>query len=132
MSARWTDEPMSRSATDASMKSGIASDGTSSSTECSTIWSVPPRFTPGRLVLADHVHRHHDLDRLALGEAQEIDMDREVLDRVELVVARDGAGLLAVDVDLEDRGQEVAGEDQLLGLVEVEGDRRRRPRRLRR
>ena len=50
-------------------------------------------------------------------------MDREVLDRVELVVARDGAGLLAVDVDLEDRGQEVAGEDQPAGLVEVEGDR---------
>ena len=50
-------------------------------------------------------------------------MDGEVPDRVELVVARDGAGLLAVHVDLEDRRQEVAGEDHLLGLVEVEGDR---------
>ena len=50
-------------------------------------------------------------------------MNREVPHRVQLVVARDRTGLLAVHVDLEDRGQEVAGEDQLLGLVEVEGDR---------
>ncbi len=79
-----------------------------------------------RGLLVDEVDRHLDPDLLAFGEAQEIDVDRQVLDRVELVVARDGAGLLAVDVDLEHRGQEVAGEDQPAGLVEVEGDRRRR------
>src|SRR5215210_1651630 len=54
-------------------------------------------------------------------------MDREVPpDGVELVVARDRAGLAAAHVDLEDRGEEVAGEDQLLRLAEVEGDRLRR------
>ena len=76
----------------------------------------------GALLLADHVHRNHDLDRLALARGAG-SRCREVLDRVELVVARDGADRLAVHVDLEDRGQEVTGEDQLLGLVEVEGDR---------
>src|SRR5690606_19116790 len=40
-----------------------------------------------------------------------------------LVIARDRPGLLAVHLDLEDRGQELTAEDQLLGLVEVEGDR---------
>ena len=50
-------------------------------------------------------------------------MDRHVLDRIELVVAGDGAGLPAADLDLEDRGQEVAGEDQLLRQAEIEGDR---------
>jgi hypothetical protein len=75
------------------------------------------------LLLADHVHRNHDLDGLALGNAQEVDVDWEVAYRIELVVARNDANGLAVDVDLEDRGQEVAGEDQLLGLIEVEGNR---------
>ena len=76
----------------------------------------------GGFLLADHVHRNHDLDRLALGEPQEIHVDGEIANRVELVIARDGAGLLAVDLDLEDRGEEVAGEDQPLGFVEIEGD----------
>ena len=79
----------------------MASAGTSSSTEWRTMLSVPPRFRPGRGLLVDEVDRHLDPDRLAFGEAQEIDMDRQVLHRVELVVARDGAGLLAVDLDLE-------------------------------
>jgi hypothetical protein len=72
------------------------------------------------------VHGHGDADRLALGEAQEVDVDGEVLHRVELVVARDGAGPAAVDVDVEHRRQEVAGEDQLPCLVEVDRDRLRR------
>src|SRR5215211_3400351 len=50
-------------------------------------------------------------------------MDREVPDGVELIVARDRPGLAAAHVDLEDRGEEVAAEDQLLRLAEVEGDR---------
>ena len=99
---------------------------------CSTMLIVPPRFTPGDVLLADHVHRNHDLDGLALGEAQEVHVDGEVAHRIELVIARDGADLLAVDLDLEDRGEEVTGEDQLLGLVEVEGDRRWPAGRLRR
>src|SRR5215210_6967175 len=79
-----------------------------------------------RGLLVDEVDRHLDPDPLAFGEPQEIDMYRQVLHRVELVVARDGAGLLTVDLDLEHGGEEMPGEDQPAGLVEVEGDRRRR------
>ena len=50
-------------------------------------------------------------------------MHREVLDRIELEVARDHAVLRAVDVDVVERGQEAAGIDALAQFVVVERDR---------
>src|SRR5690606_37835339 len=80
----------------------------------------------GRSFLVQEVHRHLDVDGGVTRHAQEVDVQGRVLHRVELEVARDGAGLAAVDVDLEHGGQETAGEDQALRLVEVERDRLRR------
>ena len=74
--------------------------------------------------VVDDVHGHVDADLLACLQAHEIDVEREVLHRVELVVARKNARLLALDVDLELRGQEVTREDQLVGglVIERNGD----------
>ena len=57
------------------------------------------------------------------GQAQEVDMHRPVGDDVELVVARKHALLASVDFELEDRGQEVAGVDELVDVLEVDRDR---------
>ena len=95
----------------------MASAGTSISTACRTTLSVPPRLMPGADFAVDEVHRHFHADELAGLEAQEVDVQREVLDGIQLVVARDHARLRALDVDLELRGQEVAGENELLGFT---------------
>ena len=50
-------------------------------------------------------------------------MQRRVLDDVELVVARDHPLLLAADIKLEDRGEEVAGIDELVCRLGVERNR---------
>ena len=50
-------------------------------------------------------------------------MDRPVGDDVELIVARQDTLLAAVDVELENRGQEVAGVDELVELLEVDRNR---------
>ncbi len=70
--------------------------------------STPPSLQARRLVLVDDLHRDRDMDRRADGDAQEIDIDRLVGDRVERIVARDDADLLAGDVDGGDRRQEAA------------------------
>ena len=71
------------------------------------------------------MHGHFELDPLARLQAQEVDMRREILDDVELIVARDRALLLAVDVEFEDRRQEVSREDQLGDLARIERERGR-------
>ena len=63
-----------------------------------------------------------DADHLAGGEPHEIHMDRHVLDGVELEVARDDAFALALDLDVEDGGQEAPGTDAQAQLIGVERD----------
>ncbi len=104
------------------MNSGMFSAGTVRSIVCSTMLSTPPAFRPGRLVFVHEVHRHLDVDDRVLRDAEEIDVDQEILHRVDLVVARDGALVLAADFDLEDRGQEAACMQQKRGLLGVERD----------
>jgi hypothetical protein len=79
----------------------------------------------GRLVGILDVHRDAHPDGRAFAEPQEIDMDRVVAHRVDLEVARDGAVLLAVDLDVADAGEEAARIDAVLELIEVERDRER-------
>ena len=55
----------------------------------------------GRHALASYVHRNGDADDAILADAQEIDMHRRILDRIELHVAGNDLCLLAVDIDLE-------------------------------
>ena len=54
---------------------------------------------------------------------EKIDMDRPVGDDVELIVARQNALLAAIDLKLEDRGEEVAGVDELVDVLVVDRNR---------
>ena len=76
----------------------------------------------GRLLGADDVDRNRDADERAFAEPHEIDMDRDVPDRIELEVARDHAVLRAVDLEVVKRGQEVARVDSLAQLLVIERD----------
>ena len=80
----------------------------------------------GRGIVIAEMDRDRDLELRAGLEAQEIDMHRRIAHDVELVVARNGAFLLAIDVDLENRGEEVARVDQLVNFAVGERNRRRR------
>ena len=79
----------------------------------------------GRGFAIDDVDRHADAHARARAQAQEVDVHRLVGDDVELIVARQNALLAAADVELEDRGQEVAGVDELVELLEIDRDRLR-------
>src|SRR5690606_41820170 len=61
-------------------------------------------------------------DALPVSDAQEIHVDGEVLDRVELVVARNHAVLGAVHIEFDDVAQEAAGIDLLVGVLVGDGD----------
>jgi hypothetical protein len=59
-------------------------------------------------LLADEADRHRDLDARMLPDAQEIDMERPIGNRMELHVLGQGAGLLAGDIDHHHGIHEVA------------------------
>ncbi|TPV97410.1 MAG: hypothetical protein USCAAHI_03176 [Beijerinckiaceae bacterium] len=65
-------------------------------------------------ILIDEMHRHLHTQARARLEAQEIGMQRLILDVIKLVIARNDALLHAANVKLEDRRQEVPGVDQLV------------------
>ena len=77
----------------------------------------------GGCFLIGEVDRHRDLDDRALAEALEVDMNRKILERIELEIARDDAGLLAVDVEIEHGGQEAAGIDAAADFDGIDRDR---------
>ena len=74
------------------MNSGIALAGQWNSTSWRTMFEHAAALDAGRLVLVDEVDGHVDVDLGVLADAQEIDMDREIPDRIELVVLRAGPG----------------------------------------
>src|SRR3984893_13484978 len=63
----------------------------------------------GANFLIDEMHGHLDTQARPRLEAEEIDMKRLILDRIELVIARDDPLLCAAPIELEDRGQEMLG-----------------------
>ena len=79
----------------------------------------------GRGALVDELHRHLDREPRAGDDAQEIDVQRPVADRVELIVARDRADLLAGDVDRGDGGEEAAAVDLEIHVAVGKIDRHR-------
>jgi hypothetical protein len=79
-----------------------------------------------RLVGVHRMHRDGDADHRALAKPHEVDVQRVVLHRVELKVARDDAMLHAINLKLVDRGQEPSGIDALAELGIVERNRQRR------
>ena len=66
-------------------------------------------FDAWRQVGVLDVHRNMHADQRAFGEPHEIDMERDILHRLQLVVARNHAVLLAIDVDVIERGEEASG-----------------------
>ena len=62
----------------------------------------------------DDVHGDADAHARTRRKPQEIDMNRPVGDDVELIVARQHPLLAPADFEFENRGQEVAGIDELV------------------
>ena len=102
---------ISSAPTSASMNCGMLSAEHSRSMVWVTMLTVPPRFTPGRGFGVLQVQGNADADGRAFAEPHEVDMEREVAHRIEVEVARNHAMLLAVEIDVEDRGEEAAGQD---------------------
>ncbi len=69
---------------------------------------------------ADDVQGNADADGGALAEPHEIHMQRKIAHRIEMEVARNHAVLLALQIDVVNRGQEPAGQDALaqFGVVD--------------
>src|SRR5690606_653161 len=76
----------------------------------------------GRLVLVDEMHGNVDIDLGVLADTQEVDMNREILDGIELIVLRQDLDLLAADVDRGDRGQKPAAVDLVENVLVGQGD----------
>ena len=74
----------------------------------------------GRGFAVRDVQGNADADRRAFTEPHEIDMQREVTHRIEVEVARNHAVLLALEVDVVNRGQEAAGQDALAQFLVVD------------
>src|SRR5690606_29212415 len=76
----------------------------------------------GTVGLVDEVHADLDGEARIGTDAQEVDMQRLVRNRIELVVARDDPVLLAIDVERDDTGEEAARIDALHRFLEGERD----------
>ena len=124
MSDRCSEWLISSAPTSASMYCGMLSTEHSSSMVWVTMLTVPPRLTPGDASAVHDVQGNADADGGAFAEPHEIDMDREVAHRIEMEVARNHAVLLALEIDVVNRGQEPAGQDALaqFGIVDRDGD----------
>jgi hypothetical protein len=73
-----------------------------------------------RLIDVEHVHRNFDADGGAFRHAQEIHVHRQILDRVELEVARDHPVLGTLYIELVNGGEEAPGVDALFQVVVLE------------
>jgi hypothetical protein len=87
--------------------------------------TVPPRFTPGEV--SPFFTCSGTLTRMvaSLPSRRKVDMQRMILDRIEMIVARDHTVLATIELDLEDRCQEVAGEDALTQFLVADRDQGR-------
>ncbi len=77
----------------------------------------------GRSFAIGDMHGDADAHARSWRKAQKIDMNRPVGDDVELVVARQDPLLPPLDFEIEDRGQKVPGEDELVDVLVVDRDR---------
>ncbi len=78
-----------------------------------------------RLVGIEHVHRDVDANARAFRHTQKIDMHWQILDRVELKVARDHPMFGAIHIEIVQRGEETPGIDALAQFVVVDQDHHR-------
>src|SRR5690606_5793102 len=79
----------------------------------------------GRLLFIDEAHRDLHRDGGVLADAQEVDVDREVANRVELVGLGEDLDLLTIDVDRGDRGHEPAAVNLVVDVLVAQRDRER-------
>ena len=78
----------------------------------------------GALVLVDEFDRDEQVHLGRAAQAHEVDVDRQILDDVALDAAADDADIvLALDLQVPQRGHEAAGAQRGQQLVEVERDR---------
>src|SRR6185437_6370384 len=116
----WMDSLMSRLDTSTSTVLGMLSAGQIRPMEWRTILSTPPFFRPGETSTIE-VHRNFQPHGGAFGQAHEVHMHGAVADRIELYFARDHAGLLAANVQHQERGEEMAGLDTALQGTGIHG-----------
>src|SRR5690606_6699190 len=76
----------------------------------------------GRLVLVDEADRDVDVNFRILAHPQEVHVQREILDRIELVVLRQDPDLLSVHVDRGNRGQKAAAVNLVVDVLVGQGD----------
>ncbi len=74
----------------------------------------------GRGLRVHDVQGNADADGGAFAEPHEIDMDRKITHRIEMEVARNHAVLLALEIDVVNRGEEPPRQDALaqVGIVD--------------
>src|SRR5262249_22006680 len=82
----------------------------------------PTAFHSGGLVGIHHVDRNAYANLRPFAKSQKIDVNGQILDRVELKVARDHPVLGAVDIEIVDGGEKAAGIDALLELGMIDRD----------
>ena len=78
----------------------------------------------GRRIRPLDVQGNADADSGAFAESHEVDMNRKIAHGIEMEVARNHAVLLALKIDVVDRGEEPAGQDALAQFDIVDRDRR--------
>src|SRR5690606_21400358 len=76
----------------------------------------------GRLLLVEEVNRNLHRHQRVGADAQEVDMDREVADRIELVFLGQNLDLLAADVDRGDGGHEAAAVNLVVDVLVAQRD----------
>src|SRR5262249_5811261 len=84
---------------------------------------TPALQSRGKLFV-DEADGHLDADARGRADALKIDVQRGVLDGIELYLARDHAQLFAVHIELEDGGEEPAAREQEAELAIIDGNRR--------
>ena len=78
-----------------------------------------------RSSMVDHMNRHIELDLLACREAQKVNMHREILHRIHLVITGNGACGCSIDIDFKNRRQKMTGKNQLARDIVIKRDRSR-------
>src|SRR5690606_5025020 len=76
----------------------------------------------GASFFIDELHMHLNGELGVLADAEEVHMQREILDRIKLVVAGNHAVLGAINIELDDVGLEAASIDVLVRILVGDGD----------
>src|SRR5262249_14451034 len=81
-----------------------------------------PALEAGREALVDEPYRHIDADACARADALKVHVHELVIDGIDLNLAGNDAGFAAIQIEIEDGGEEAPALHQIDELIGVEGD----------